>query len=77
MGQPDCVKRGSGVGSGPGGGATGHLVAASARYRYLARAAGDTAEHEMSTGHAEQVLTSYEGKPALLLVKSSALGGAR
>ena len=56
---------------------TGHLVAASARYRYLARAAGDTAEREMSTGHAEQVLTSYKGRPALLLVKSSARGGAR
>src|SRR3954468_6339041 len=54
---------------------TGHLVAASARYRYLARAAGETAEREMSTGHAEQVVTSYKGKPALLLVKSSARGG--
>ena len=54
---------------------TGHLVATSARYRYLARAAGDTTEREMSTGRAEQVVTSYEGKPALLLVKSSARGG--
>src|SRR5215218_2291301 len=50
---------------------TGHIKTAAAGYRYLTRApTGDTTERALGTGHTEQVLTAYKGKPAVLLVAS-------
>src|SRR3954463_14150367 len=50
---------------------TSHIKTATAGYRYLTRApSGDTTERELGTGHTEQVLTEYKGKPAVLLVTS-------
>jgi hypothetical protein len=55
---------------------TGHIKPGSAGYRYLMRAStGDTTERELGTGHTEQVLTEYKGKPAVLLVASVARTG--
>jgi hypothetical protein len=48
---------------------TAHIQNASANFRYLMRApTGDTTERETGTGHVEQSLTKYNGKPAVLLV---------
>lgn len=52
---------------------TSHIRSAGADFRYLSRApSGDTTEKEMGLGRAEQSLTEYKGKPAVLLVSSFA-----
>ena len=48
---------------------TDHLRNASRNYRYLSRpATGDTSERETGTGRVEEHATTYDGKPAVLLV---------
>ena len=56
---------------------TSHLHNAVASYEYFLRMpTGDTTERRVSAGRAEQVLTQYDGKPALLLIGSSTPNGA-
>jgi hypothetical protein len=55
---------------------TTHLRNASGSFRYLSRMpTGDTTEREIGAGRSEQVLTRQDGKPALLLVSTSARNG--